>query len=116
MCWSLSWWTAEVQTEIWKEQKRLGVKSRAKAKKVVVRAYLPGHEDCHSFRKVWTEIEPFKWNWFNWGSIWDFNARFENIYSLPTDRPARLRPDTVQCFILHNALHDRCRVVEGWIH
>ncbi|XP_006457300.1 hypothetical protein AGABI2DRAFT_229641 [Agaricus bisporus var. bisporus H97] len=118
-------WTAEVQTEIWKEQKRLGVKSRTKAKKVVVRAYLPGHEDCHSFRKAWTEIEPFKWNWFNWGSIWDFNARFENIlslrkkypdiYFLPIDRPARLRPDA---HAAGDCLHymTGAGVLEGWTH
>jgi hypothetical protein len=74
---AMSQWGAEVQTAIWKEEKRLGVKSKVGTKKVVVRAYLPGHEDCHSFRKAWTEVEPFKWNWFNWGNIWDFNARFQ---------------------------------------
>lgn len=72
-------WGAQVQTAIWKEQKRLGVKTSSKVgpKKVVVRAYLPGHEDCHAFRKAWTEIKPFRWNWYNWGSIEDFNARFK---------------------------------------
>lgn len=70
-------WAAEVQTALSKEEKRLGPKMRRKGKKVVVRAYLPGHEDCHSFRQAWKEVEPFKWNWYNWGSIWDFNVRFQ---------------------------------------
>lgn len=71
-------WAAKVQTALSKEERRLGVKrARKERKRVVVRAYLPGHEDCHRFREPWKEIQPFVWNWFNWGYIWDFNARFE---------------------------------------
>jgi hypothetical protein len=71
-------WAAEVQMALWKEERRLGPKIVRKGKKkVVVRAYLPGHEDCHSHREAWTEVQPFVWNWYNWGNIWDFNARFQ---------------------------------------
>lgn len=51
-------------------------------RQVVIRAYLPGHEDCHSYRQPWTTYQPFKWNWYNWGQIKDFNAIFD--VSLPT--------------------------------
>lgn len=74
-------WAAEVQTALSKEERRLGVKRGRKGKKVVVRAYLPGHEDCHSFRQARKEVQPFVWNWYNWGNIWDFNARFQVCFS-----------------------------------
>ncbi|KAF9439979.1 hypothetical protein P691DRAFT_715732, partial [Macrolepiota fuliginosa MF-IS2] len=97
-------WAAEVQMALWKEERRLGVKAaRKEKKKVIVRAFPSGHEDCHSFRQAWKEVQPFMLKWYNWGNIWEFNARFQNIlssrkkypnvYFLPIDRPARLRPD-----------------------
>lgn len=61
-------------------QNALNVAPRGRGRperKVVVRAYLPGHEDCHNFRKPWTEIHPFVWNWYNWANIWEFNQVFE---------------------------------------
>lgn len=53
-----------------------GLGTRGK-RRVVARAYLPGHEDCHDFKKPWTTIQPFVWNWYNWGNIWEFNQVFE---------------------------------------
>ncbi|ETW81157.1 hypothetical protein HETIRDRAFT_385902, partial [Heterobasidion irregulare TC 32-1] len=97
---------------------------RPVARQVVVRAYLPGHEDCHSFRAPWAERQPFKWNWYNWAWIGDMNARFQilasaasypDIHFLPIDRPALLRPDahaTGDC--LH--LLTGAGVLEGWTH
>ncbi|KAJ3770915.1 hypothetical protein FB446DRAFT_129567 [Lentinula raphanica] len=96
-----------------------GSRSRRQA---MVRAYLPGHEDCHDHREPWKEIEPMKWNWYNWGSIWKFNEVFEtlltdskypDIHFLAIDRPARLRPDahaTGDC--LH--IMAGAGVLEGW--
>ncbi|KIM45623.1 hypothetical protein M413DRAFT_66173 [Hebeloma cylindrosporum] len=93
-------------------------------RRVLVRAYLPGHESCHGFRKPWKEVQPFVWNWFNWGDIWAFNAvfekllstrRFPDIHYLGIDRPARLRPDahtTGDC--LH--IMAGAGVLEGWTH
>jgi hypothetical protein len=52
----------------------------------VVRAYLPGHEDCHEHRSAWQEVVPFKWNWWNWGEIWRYNQVFE--VSSVLSRPA----------------------------
>jgi len=51
--------------------------SKRKDRRVVIRAYLPGHESCHDFRKPWVEVQPFVWNWYNWGEISQFNAIFE---------------------------------------
>ena len=44
---------------------------------VVVRAYLPGHEDCHSHREAWTSILPFQRNLYNWHLIDKYNEVFE---------------------------------------
>ncbi|EGO00375.1 hypothetical protein SERLA73DRAFT_168148 [Serpula lacrymans var. lacrymans S7.3] len=93
-------------------------------KTVVVRAYLPGHEDCHDQREPWTEVLPYRWKWYNWPWVGEFNRVFENILSspsypdihfLPIDRPARLRPDahaTGDC--LHIIAGPG--VLEGWTH
>ncbi|KAH7869195.1 uncharacterized protein C8R40DRAFT_1155648, partial [Lentinula edodes] len=106
-----------------------------KNRNVLVRAYLPGHEDCHTHRAPAAQIPPMKWGWYNWGSIPEFNRVFEdilaspsypttpssfpnipsypNIHYLPIDRPARLRPDahaTGDC--LH--IIAGAGVLEGW--
>ncbi|KAF8965556.1 hypothetical protein BDZ97DRAFT_1903997 [Flammula alnicola] len=95
---------------------------RRSRKRVIVRAYLPGHESCHDFRQPWTEIQPFVWNWYNWGDIWQFNAifgkllhKYQDIHYLPIDRPARLRPDA---HTTGDCLHVMAGsgVLEGWTH
>ncbi|EMD33751.1 hypothetical protein CERSUDRAFT_108038 [Gelatoporia subvermispora B] len=114
---SMRVWADEVQQAIWH--------SGDTSKQVVIRAYLPGHEDCHSQRQPWTEYQPFRWGWYNWPDIKDFNAIFEevvappspyrNIHYLPIDRPALLRPDahaTGDC--LH--IMSGAGVLEGWSH
>lgn len=73
-------WAEDVQgiLDEWERRgKRWGFGWRRERKRVVVRAYLPGHEDCHSERAPWKEWRPFVWNWYNWGSIWEFNKIFE---------------------------------------
>lgn len=45
-------------------------------RQVIVRAYLPGHEDCHSYREPWSIRLPDKWSWYNWPWIEDFNEIF----------------------------------------
>ncbi|KAF8639557.1 hypothetical protein AX17_001461 [Amanita inopinata Kibby_2008] len=65
-------WAKEVQTAL----QRSEMEGKGK-RRVVVRAYLPGHEDCHDHREPWSKIKPFVWNWYNWGSIWEFNKIFE---------------------------------------
>lgn len=75
-------WTAGVQAALSIDQEsrdggvvlKNGGRGRRRA---VVRAYLPGHEDCHSHKNPWREVQPFQWNWFNWGNIWEFNQVFE---------------------------------------
>ena len=76
-------WAREVQMLLddaqaveW-EQRRLAVGRnrgrKSNPKQVVVRAYLPGHEDCHDHRKPLTVYKPGRWGWYNWNSISDFN-------------------------------------------
>ncbi|KAE9387170.1 hypothetical protein BT96DRAFT_1081005 [Gymnopus androsaceus JB14] len=102
---------------------------RAK-RQVLVRAYLPGHEDCHSYRRPWDEMpaNPWVWGWYNWPVLSSLltNAllcvtqdllqnrnKYPNIHYLGIDRPARLRPDahaTGDC--LH--IMTGAGVLEGW--
>ena len=77
-------WADKVEAQIRKSDEvggltwRLGPGAKkAQRKRVVVRSYLPGHEDCHSFREPWKIVQPFKWNWWNWAEIWKFNDIFE---------------------------------------
>ncbi|TFK44094.1 hypothetical protein BDQ12DRAFT_3050 [Crucibulum laeve] len=125
---AMTHWANEVQERLWKEARGLGVAKGDRTKgnrQVVVRAYLPGHEDCHSYREPWKEVQPFVWNWYNWGNIWEYNQVFErllsargkfpNIHYLDIYRPARLRPDahtTGDC--LH--IMTGAGVLEGWTH
>ncbi|TFK53758.1 hypothetical protein OE88DRAFT_1278028 [Heliocybe sulcata] len=93
-------------------------------RQVIVRAYLPGHEDCHNHKQPWTEYKEFDWKWYNWFWIRDYNSIFEKVLSSPKypdihflriDRPASLRPDahaTGDC--LH--IMTGAGVLEGWSH
>ncbi|KAF5328648.1 hypothetical protein D9619_011535 [Psilocybe cf. subviscida] len=127
-------WADIVQAALTKDQRAL-LKENPKwpasapgrpPKRAVIRAYLPGHESCHDFRAAWAEVQPFQWNWYNWGEISRYNKIFEtlldpkaskypNIHYLGIDRPARLRPDahtTGDC--LH--IMTGAGVLEGWTH
>ncbi|KAJ7477173.1 hypothetical protein B0H11DRAFT_2030044 [Mycena galericulata] len=113
-------WAKEVQQVVTEVNQR----NPAKQRQVVVRAYLPGHEDCHNELKPYNEIKPYAWNWWNWASIGEFNEVFEevvsqpkypNIHFLAIDYPARLRPDahiSIDC--LH--IMTGAGVLEGWSH
>jgi hypothetical protein len=71
-------WADQLQERIREkaqEERRAGLVP--KNRQVVVRAYLPGHEDCHKARAPWRKILPMKWNWYNWGRIWQYNEVFE---------------------------------------
>ncbi|KAF9533582.1 hypothetical protein CPB83DRAFT_902945 [Crepidotus variabilis] len=116
----------EAQAKSAKTPSRVNASAKnMKRKRAVIRAYLPGHEDCHSHRKPWNEVQPFVWSWYNWGEIWRYNGIFEklltdrqsypDIHYLGIDRPARLRPDahtTGDC--LH--IMTGAGVLEGWTH
>lgn len=71
---AMGFWARDVQDML---RKYNAVPTHTRKKKAIVRAYLPGHDDCHTFRKPWMEIEPFKHAWYNWAEIWKFNAMFE---------------------------------------
>ncbi|KAI0041294.1 hypothetical protein FA95DRAFT_710773 [Auriscalpium vulgare] len=92
-------------------------------RQVVVRAYLPGHEDCHQEKSPWTEWKPYVYGWFNWPWIGDMNdiiknlvrdkSAFPDIHFLGIDRPALLRPDAhASGDCLH--LVTGSGVIEGW--
>ncbi|KAF9000458.1 hypothetical protein BDQ17DRAFT_1359645 [Cyathus striatus] len=121
---SMQYWAKEVQERLWSAQR--GSRGRGMRRRVLVRAYLPGHEDCHSHREPWKEIVPFVWGWYNWGrfgSLMGFlrfkvvsdKTKYPDIHYLGIDRPARLRPDahtTGDC--LH--IMTGAGVLEGWSH
>ncbi|KAJ2913338.1 hypothetical protein MD484_g7073, partial [Candolleomyces efflorescens] len=95
---------------------------------VIVRAYLPGHEDCHAHRSTWQEIVPYKEVFRNWGEIWRYNQVFENLLSptgrqgteyknihyLPIDRPGRLRPDSVSSVLSHTLPTGRAPMTDSF--
>ena len=70
-------WAHEVQVVLWKQRRSLRFGRPAKKRRVLVRSYLPGHEDCHAAREPLAEVQPFIWNWYNWGYIEAFNRVFE---------------------------------------
>jgi len=126
-------WAEEVQSALradarnrdtYLPRSRLGSQKR-KERRAVIRAYLPGHNNCHDIRHPWNEIQYAEYEPWNWGDIPKFNAifeklmlsrdRFPNIHYLGIDRPARLRPDahtTGDC--LH--IMSGAGVIEGWTH
>ncbi|KAA1472822.1 hypothetical protein DENSPDRAFT_779180 [Dentipellis sp. KUC8613] len=96
----------------------------ARRPRVIVRAYLPGHVDCHSHRQAWSEyVWPAESEW-NWASIGEFNRIFQEVVSeaefpdidfLAIDRPGLLRPDAhVNTDCLH--MMAGAGVIEGWTH
>ena len=70
-------WAHEVQAVLRKQHRSVRFGRPAKKRRVLVRSYLPGHEDCHAAREPWAEVQPFIWNWYNWGYIDAFNRVFE---------------------------------------
>lgn len=113
-------WAFQVQEAI----RNYRSKGGRRPKQVVVRAYLPGHENCRNHYEPWTEIEPYQWPWYNWPWIPDFNEIFmailespeyPDVFFLPIDRPGRLRPDA---HASGDCLHILTGpgVIEGWTH
>ena len=66
-------WAGQVQDAIGGYRHNGGTRP----KQVVVRAYLPGHEDCHDHREPWTKIQPYQHRWYNWPWIQDYNVIFK---------------------------------------
>ncbi|PCH35932.1 hypothetical protein WOLCODRAFT_28219 [Wolfiporia cocos MD-104 SS10] len=58
-------------------RKRWWAREGAAKKLVVVRAYLPGHEDSHDEREPWTEWRPYRWDWYNLADVGEMNRVFE---------------------------------------
>ncbi|EIM81062.1 uncharacterized protein STEHIDRAFT_67256 [Stereum hirsutum FP-91666 SS1] len=113
---SMKVWAGEVQRALVEDQRR------QMREAVVVRAYLPGHENCRNIKSPWEEWVPYTVNWYNWPWIPNMNKIFESIldspsypdvHFLPIDRPALLRPDAhVSGDCLH--LMTGTGVIEGW--
>ncbi|KII92203.1 hypothetical protein PLICRDRAFT_172323 [Plicaturopsis crispa FD-325 SS-3] len=117
-------WADDVQHALTEDRRVQTNAGSKKTRQAVVRAYLPGHDDCHNWREPWTEDQGFKWHWYNWAWIKDYNKVFQallttpkypDIHYLPIDRPARLRPDahaTGDCLHIMAGVG----VMEGWSH
>ncbi|KAG2127491.1 hypothetical protein DEU56DRAFT_528860 [Suillus clintonianus] len=114
-------WAEEVQDAITEYH----INGGTRPKQVVVRAYLPGHENCHNIFEPTKSITPWVNKWYNWPWIADFNTEFQevlssssefpDIYYLPIERPGRLRPDA---HAAGDCLHliSGAGVIEGWSH
>ncbi|KAJ3527233.1 hypothetical protein NMY22_g9863 [Coprinellus aureogranulatus] len=50
---------------------------RRAERQVILRPYLPGHFNCHTFREPFGEIVPVEREHWNWGEIWKYNRIFE---------------------------------------
>lgn len=77
-------WADEVEARIEASARAAGwswrwspAAQKASRKRVVVRAYIPGHEECHNARNPSKTVQPYVWNWYNWGEIWQFNDIFD---------------------------------------
>ncbi|KAK0505326.1 hypothetical protein EDD18DRAFT_1128744 [Armillaria luteobubalina] len=121
---AMSFWADQIQSGMRSMDGQVLANGKRGRRQVVVRAYLPGHEDCHKAQEPWTEIQPWIWRWFNWANIEEYNqvfqdvlsnAQYPDIHFLPIDRPARLRPDA---HVTSDCLHimTGAGVLEGWSH
>lgn len=117
-------WATDVQEALDAHQRNRNNAGHKTSRRVVVRAYLPGHEDCRNIFEPWTHWHKPHWDWYNWSWIKDFNKNFQNVLSapaypdifyLPIDTPALLRPDA---HASGDCLHimTGAGVMEGWSH
>lgn len=95
-------WAEEVQSALsadarnrdpYLSSSRFGSQKR-KDRRAVVRAYLPGHNDCHNSRNPWNEVQSSEHDPWNWADIPKFNAIFE------VRSPSRLSKNHVDDFSL----------------
>ncbi|KAI0078652.1 hypothetical protein K474DRAFT_893448 [Panus rudis PR-1116 ss-1] len=111
-------WADVVQSRLKSDIGTVGGRSR----QVVVRAYNPGHPDCHSVRHPWKEWKPYTRTFWNWPWIGEFNDIFQDVLSsssypdihfLAIDKPGRLRPDA---HVTGDCLHIMAGagIIEGW--
>ncbi|KAF7976817.1 hypothetical protein HWV62_5492 [Athelia sp. TMB] len=116
-------WAREVQALL-DADRRADPRPGRRPRRVVVRAYTPGHEDCKDHREPWRMYQPGRWKHYNWFWIKDYNqifekvlksASFPDIFYLPIDNPALLRPDA---HASGDCLHIMAGagVLEGWSH
>ena len=66
-------WAGQVQDAITEYHRNGG----QRPKRVVVRAYLPGHENCHNIFEPSTTIPTWIYKFYNWPWIQDFNTEFQ---------------------------------------
>ncbi|KAG5641481.1 hypothetical protein DXG03_005107 [Asterophora parasitica] len=71
---AMSSWADEVQEALADAARK---DHGARKRQVLVRAYLPGHDNCHNIKLPWAEIQVPKGASYNWGSIWRYNEIFE---------------------------------------
>lgn len=70
-------WATDVQEALDAHQRNRNNAGHKTSRRVVVRAYLPGHEDCRNILEPWTHWHKPKWDWYNWSWIKDFNKIFQ---------------------------------------
>ncbi|QRW25633.1 hypothetical protein RhiXN_10709 [Rhizoctonia solani] len=108
---------------VWTDQVSRALSADTRAREVLVRAYLPGHEyDCHKESGPLTQVREFSQEWYNWSWIGRMNEAFKaaiaqkgdsQIKFLGLDKMALLRPDAHS---LSDCLHIQigAGIFEGW--
>ena len=96
---AMKMWAKEVQEALNQDQ-RNGSKGVNGTRRVVVRSYLPGHEDCRKIYKPWKKWKPYVWNWYNWPWIKDFNQILQVCPFFQESRVAYTNAETIESVIL----------------
>ncbi|KAI0784628.1 hypothetical protein C8Q75DRAFT_375832 [Abortiporus biennis] len=113
-------WADEVQKALSNDHSR----RRGQRRQVVIRPYVPGHDNCHNIYQPWHEDVLSMHYTSNWGYSSEFNRIFSDllvspsypdIHHLSIDKPALLRPDT---HVPGDCVHIMTGTgpLEGWSH
>lgn len=69
-------WAAQIQDAL-SDSERAGSRRGRSRRRVIARAYLPGHEECHSYTQPWTVYNSSSAALYNWPWIKDINKVFQ---------------------------------------
>jgi len=137
-------WASQVQSVVGRTNDDCAAEGslcKAPRRRVIVRDYLPGHDNCHDHTAPTTEIPPIysDWDWMNWKYIPKFNnvwkeshsrfvyslfltlqsqnllgaKKYRDIDYLPIGRPGMLRPDGVRVILINFSVINHLKACYG---